>query len=59
MENENLHSPNYPLNYSNGLSCEWRIAAYENYWITIEFHELNVCIQLIKFSNELNCISYI
>ena len=49
MENENLQLPNYPLNYSNDLSCEWRIAAYENFWITIEFHELNVCMQLIKF----------
>ena len=49
MENENLHSLNYPLNYNNDLSCEWRIAAYENFWITIEFQELNVCMQLIKF----------
>ena len=42
LQNEYLHSPNYPLNYSNNLRCEWMITAYEDHSITLQFHKFNV-----------------
>ena len=46
-KNGYLQSPNFPQEYGSNINCEWMIIGYENYWITLQFHELDVSIIIL------------